>query len=47
MFFRPLVDLFATWWNKLPTFVLLVPDPAACVVDALSTPWEGLSAYAY
>ena len=45
---RPLVDLFATWFNhKLPKFVSLVPDPTAFAVDALSLLWENLDAYAF
>ena len=44
----PHVDLFATQWNaKLPTFVSPIPDPQAWSVDALSTSWDGLFAYAY
>ena len=44
----PMVDLFATRWNfKLPLFVSPIPDPQAWSVDALTTSWEGLYAYAY
>lgn len=46
VFFWLLVDLFATLWNKLLTFVLPVLDPSAWVVDTLSIPWHGLRAYA-
>lgn len=45
---KPHVDLFATRYNKkLPTFVSPVPDPEAFAVDALSTDWRGMYAYAF
>ena len=47
-FWAPHVDQFATRWNtKLPTFVSLVPDPQALVVDPLSLSWQNLWAYAF
>ena len=45
---RPQVDLFATKWNaRLPLYVSPIPDPAAWSVDALTTSWEGVFAYAF
>jgi len=45
---QPLIDLFATRLNaKLPLFISPVPDPLALGVDALSVPWEGMTAYAF
>jgi hypothetical protein len=42
------VDLFATRWNhQMPRFVSPFPDTLAWRVDALSFPWDGLTAYAY
>ena len=42
------IDVFATRFNnKLPLFVLPVPDSLATAVDALSLPWEDLDAYAF
>ena len=42
------MDLFATRFNnKLPQFVLPVPDPQAWAVDALSLSWEDLDPYAF
>ena len=42
------IDLFATRFNnKLPLFVLPVPDFLVIAVDALSLPWEDLDAYAF
>ena len=44
----PQVDFFATRWNiKLLTFVSLVPDPQALMVDALSLSWQKLWAYTF
>ncbi len=38
----PLVDLFATHWNKkLPLFVSLIKNDQALTVDALTYPWRG------
>ena len=46
--FKPMVDLFASRFNhRLPTYVSLVPEPAAWRTDALSFPWTGLIAYAF
>ena len=45
---RPQTDLFTTRFNnKLPLFVLPVPDPLVSAVDALSLPWEDLDAYTF
>ena len=45
---QPKIDLFDTRFNnKLPLFVLPVPDPLATAVDALSLPWEDLDSYAF
>ena len=45
---QPQVDLFATRFNnKLPQFVLPVPDPQAWAVDALSLSFEDLDPYAF
>ena len=42
------VDLFANCLNhQIPTYVSPVPDDQAWAVDALSFPWDGLTAYAY
>ena len=40
-------NLFARRFNKLPLFVLPVPDPLATPLDALSLSWEDLDAYAF
>ncbi|KAL8580909.1 hypothetical protein ACOMHN_039609 [Nucella lapillus] len=43
MWYRPMVDLFATRFNhQLPTFVSPVPDPLAWATDTLSIPWKGI-----
>ena len=48
MWDRPQVDLFATRDNcKLPIYVSPVRDPQAFAVDAMSTDWRGMFAYAY
>ena len=44
----PNIDLFATKLNKrLLVYVSPVPDPEAAYVDALSIPWDCMSAYAF
>lgn len=44
----PHVDLFATKLNnQLPSYISPVPDPGALGIDALSTSWEGMYAYAF
>lgn len=35
--FSPLIDLISSWfYNRLPVYVSLVPDPTAWAVDVLS-----------
>lgn len=47
-FFKPVVDLFASQFNRrLPVYVSPVPDGQAWAVDALSISWSGLEAYAF
>ena len=47
VWFRPMVDLFATQFNHwLPLYVSPVPDPEAWAVDAMSVSWENLLGYA-
>ena len=47
-FGKPLVDLFATHDNtRLPIFCTRRFHPEAWATDALSIPWDGLSAYAF
>ena len=47
VWFRPMVDLFATQFNhRLPLYVSPVPDPEALAVDAMSVSWENLLGYA-
>lgn len=48
LWFRPLIDLFATRYNfKVRTFFSPVPDDLALGVDAFSHSWDGLLAYAF
>jgi hypothetical protein len=48
VWYTPQIDLFATRFNnKVTTFVSPVPDPLAWAVDAMTTPWTGMWAYAY
>lgn len=48
LWFRPMIDLFATRFNhRLPLFVSPVPDPSAIAADALSLNWSNLSVYAF
>ena len=48
VWFRPMVDLFATQFNhRLPLYVSPVPDPEALAVDAMSVSWENLLGYAF
>ena len=48
MWFRPMVDLFATRFNHwLLLFVSLVPVPEAWAVEAMSVSWENLLGYAF
>ena len=45
---KPHIDLFATKFNKrLPIYVSPVQDLEAWAVDAMETPWSGMSAYAF
>ena len=45
---QPQIDLFATRFNnKLPQFVLPVPDPLVWAVESLSLSWEDLDPYAF
>ena len=45
---RPHVDLFATRFNaKMSSYYSPFPDPQAVGVDALSTTWEAMVAYAF
>jgi hypothetical protein len=48
VWFRPVVDLFATKFNyRLPLYVSPVADPAAWAIDAFSISWSGILAYAF
>ena len=48
IWFRPMVDLFATMFNhRLPVYVSPVPDPNAWRIDAFSCLWSGLLIYAF
>ena len=45
---QPHIDLFATSETaRLPTYISLLPDPAAWRTDALSFPWTNLWAYMF
>ena len=44
----PHIDLFATYFNnQLPVYMSPMPDAQAYAIDALSTPWTGMWAYAF
>ena len=48
LWFRPMVDLFATRFNhRLPIYVSPVRDDGAWAVDALAIPWSNLLGYAF
>ena len=48
VWFRPMVDLFATQFNRrLPLYISPVPDPGAWAVDAMAISWGNLLGYAF